>query len=96
MKRRPKELQKNIKEVVDFYMQSVVNYQNEIREGLEYYLSCMSVSTIDDYLETVRNRTQLKISDEEIKKVFQKFYGDGVFDDYKLDFIKAVIRKAQQ
>ena len=96
MSKISKETQKKIQEIVDFYMQSVTGYRDEIREGMEYYWSCMSECTVEDYLELVRNRTELKISDEEIKQVFRSFYGDGVFDDYKLDFIKAVIRKAQQ
>ena len=96
MNRRPKQLQKDIREIVDFYMLSVTDYHSEIRESLEYSWSCMSAGTIEDYLEIVRDRTELKISDDEIKQVFRSFYGDGVFDDYKLGFIKAVIRKAQE
>ena len=96
MNRRPKELQKNIREIVDFYMQSVTDYRDEIREGMEYYWSCMSAGTIEDYLEVVRSRRDLSISDDEIRQVFRSFYGDGVFDDYKLEFIKAVLLKAKE
>jgi hypothetical protein len=96
MNRRPKQLQKDIREIVDFYMLSVTDYHSEIREMLEYAWSCMSAGTIEDYLELIKDRSELKISDDEIKQVFRNFYGDGVFDDYKLGFIKAVIRKAQE
>ena len=96
MNRRPKELQKKIRMIVDFYMQSVTDYQDEIREGMEYYWSCMSAGTIEDYLELVQSRRNLSISDDEIRQVFRSFYGDGVFDDYKLEFIKAVLLKAKE
>jgi hypothetical protein len=97
MNRRPKELQKNIREIVDFYMLSVTDYQDEIRDGMEYYWSCMSAGTIEDYLELVRSRRNLSISNAEIEQVFRSFYGeDGVFDEYKLEFIKAVLLKAKE
>ena len=96
MDRRPKQLQKDIREIVDFYMQSVTDYHSEIREGMEYYWSCMSAGTIEDYLEIVRSRRDLKISDEEIEQVFRGYYREGVFDDYKLEFIKAVLLKAKE
>jgi hypothetical protein len=97
MNRRPKQLQKDIREIVDFYMLSVTDYQDEIRDGMEYYWSCMSAGTIEDYLELVRSRRNLSISDAEIEQVFRSFYGeDGVFDEYKLEFIKAVVRKAKE
>ncbi len=48
--------EKNIKEIVDFYMQFVTKYQEEVEECYEYFWRCMSDGTIEDYLEIVRNR----------------------------------------
>ena len=56
MKRFPKENQEKVVEIVDFYMQYVTDEHYMIREMLEYAWNCMSKWTIDDYLETVRER----------------------------------------
>jgi hypothetical protein len=97
MNRRPKQLQKDIREIVDFYMLSVTDYHSEIRESLEYSWSCMSAGTIEDYLDLVRSRVNLDLNDQQIKAIFVRFYGeDAVFDDYKLDFLKEILRVAKQ
>ena len=51
-----KQQEKDIEEIVDFYMQFVTNYQEEVRECYEYFWKCMSDGTIEDYLETVQER----------------------------------------
>ena len=51
-----KQQEKNIEEIVDFYMQYVTDFHSEIRESLEYSWKCMSDGTIEDYLETVQER----------------------------------------
>lgn len=56
MKKRSKQIQDQIKEIVDFYMGYVTDYENEIRESLEYSWNCMNDWTIKDYLESVNER----------------------------------------
>ena len=51
-----KQQEKDMKEIVDFYMQFVTNYQEEVRECYEYFWKCMSDGTIEDYVEIVRER----------------------------------------
>jgi hypothetical protein len=48
------QMEKDIQEIVDFYMQYVTGEHRSIREGLEYYWKCMSDYTIEDYLEVAR------------------------------------------
>lgn len=93
--RRPKDIQLMIDEIVDFYMRFVVAHQPEIREHLEYSWSCMSRGTIEDYLETVRERRPVNLTDQEIEQIFRKHYGGGKFEAVKLDFIKDLLREAQ-
>ena len=48
--------EKDIKEIVDFYMQYVTDFHSEIEECMKYSWDCMSDGTIEDYLEIVRER----------------------------------------
>jgi predicted DNA-binding protein len=48
--------EKDIQEIVDYYMQFVTGEYHSIRESIEYYWQCMSDYTIEDYLEIVRQR----------------------------------------
>ena len=48
--------EKDIQEIVDYYMTFVTGEHYSIKEGLEYFWKCMSDYTIEDYLETVRER----------------------------------------
>jgi hypothetical protein len=50
------QMEKNIQEIVDFYMQFVTQYQEEVRDYYEYFWRCMSDGSIEDYLEIVRRR----------------------------------------
>ena len=93
--RRPASVQQMIDEIVNFYMQFVTAHHSEIRESLEYSWSCMSLGTIEDYLETVRERRPVKLTDLEIETIFRKHYGSGNFESVKLDFIKDILREAQ-
>lgn len=93
--RRSKKTQHMIDEIVDFYMRFVVAHQPEIRNHLEYSWSCMSQGTIEDYLETVRERRPVNLTEKEIEQVFKKYYGDSKFDVIKLEFIQELLRKAQ-
>lgn len=93
--RRPSDIQRMIDEIVDFYMRFVVAHQPEIREHLEYSWSCMSRGTIEDYLETVRERRPVNLTEREIEQVFRRHYGDGKFDAIKLEFIQDLLREAQ-
>lgn len=93
--RRPSDIQRMIDEIVDFYMRFVVAHQPEIREHLEYSWGCMSRGTIEDYLETVRERRPVNLTDKEIEQVFRRHYGDGKFDAIKLEFIQDLLREAQ-
>ena len=52
------QMEKDIEEIVDFYMQFVTKYQEEVRECYEYFWRCMSDGTIEDYLEIVRERKE--------------------------------------
>jgi hypothetical protein len=59
MKRHRKfseQMEKDIQEIVDYYMQFVTSEHFSIRESLEYFWKCMSDGTIEDYLEIVRER----------------------------------------
>jgi hypothetical protein len=49
-----KQQEKDMKEIVDFYMQYVTGEHYSIRESLEYFWKCMSDYTIEDYLEVAR------------------------------------------
>ena len=49
-----KQQEKDMKEIVDFYMQYVTGEHFSIRESLEYFWKCMSDYTIEDYLEVAR------------------------------------------
>jgi hypothetical protein len=48
--------EKDIQEIVDYYMQFVTGEYHSIRESIEYYWRCMSDYSIEDYLEIVRKR----------------------------------------
>jgi hypothetical protein len=48
--------EKDIQEIVEYYMQFVTGEYHSIRESIEYYWQCMSDYTIEDYLEIVRQR----------------------------------------
>jgi hypothetical protein len=50
--------EKDIQEIVDYYMQFVTGEYHSIRESIEYYWRCMSDYTIEDYLEIVRKRKE--------------------------------------
>lgn len=50
------QMEKDIQEIVDFYMQFVTGEHFSIRESLEYFWKCMNDYTIEDYLKTVRER----------------------------------------
>jgi hypothetical protein len=50
------QMEKDIQEIVDFYMQFVTGEHFSIRESLEYFWKCMNEYTIEDYLKTVRER----------------------------------------
>jgi len=49
-----KQQEKDMKEIVDYYMQFVTGEHFSIRESLEYFWKCMSDYTIEDYLEVAR------------------------------------------
>jgi hypothetical protein len=51
-----KQQEKDMKEIVDYYMQFVTGEKFSIRESLEYFWKCMSDYTIEDYVEIVRER----------------------------------------
>jgi hypothetical protein len=51
-----KQQEKDIQEIVEYYMQFVTGEYHSIRESIEYYWQCMSDYTIEDYLEIVRQR----------------------------------------
>ena len=55
-----KQMEKDIQEIVDFYMQFVTGEHFSIRESLEYFWKCMNDYTIEDYLKTVRERKASK------------------------------------
>ena len=67
MKRRKftKQQEKDMKEIVDFYMQYVTGEHYSIKESLEYFWKCMSDYTIEDYVEIVRER---KAKENELSK----------------------------
>jgi hypothetical protein len=48
--------EKDIQEIVDYYMTFVAGEYHLIRESIDYYWRCMSDYTIEDYLEIVRER----------------------------------------
>jgi hypothetical protein len=48
--------EKDIQEIVEYYMQFVTGEYHSIRESIEYFWRCMSDYTIEDYLELVRQR----------------------------------------
>ena len=48
--------EKDIQEITDYYMQFVTSEYHTIRECIEYFWLCMSDYTIEDYLQTVRER----------------------------------------
>jgi hypothetical protein len=48
--------EKDIQEIVEYYMQFVTGEYHSIRESIEYFWRCMSDYTIEDYLEIVRQR----------------------------------------
>jgi hypothetical protein len=48
--------EKDIEEIVEYYMQFVTGEYHSIRESVEYFWRCMSDYTIEDYLELVRQR----------------------------------------
>ena len=50
------QMEKDIQEIVDFYMQFVTGEHFSIRESLEYSWKCMNDYTIEDYLKIVRER----------------------------------------
>jgi hypothetical protein len=54
------QMEKDIQEIVDFYMQFVTGEHFSIRESLEYFWKCMNDYTIEDYLKTVRERKASK------------------------------------
>jgi hypothetical protein len=63
MKRHRKlseQMEKNIQEIVDFYMQFVTQYQEPVKDYYEYYWRCMSDGSIEDHLQTVRKRKASK------------------------------------
>ena len=60
-----KQQEKDIEEIVDFYMQYVTGEHDSIRESLEYSWKCMSDGTIEDYLEIVREE---KAKENELSK----------------------------
>lgn len=93
--RRPKEVQKMIDEIVAFYMRYVTAFRNEIEESLEYSWSCMSKETIEDYLDTVRERRPIALTEKEIELVFRRHYGGGNFDALKLEFVQDLLREAE-
>jgi hypothetical protein len=51
-----KQQEKDMQEIVDFYMQYVTGEHYSIRESLEYFWKCMSDYTIEDYAEIVREK----------------------------------------
>jgi hypothetical protein len=55
-----KQQEKDMKEIVDYYMQFVTGEKFSIRESLEYFWKCMSDYTIEDYVEIVRERKAQK------------------------------------
>ena len=55
-----KQQEKDMKEIVDYYMQFVTGEKFSIRESLEYFWKCMSDYTIEDYVEIVRERKEQK------------------------------------
>jgi predicted DNA-binding protein len=50
--------EKDIQEIVDYYMRFVTGEYHSIRESIEYYWQCMSDYSIEDYLEIVRKRKE--------------------------------------
>jgi hypothetical protein len=50
------QMEKDIQEIVDYYMQFVTGEYHTIKESMEYFWKCMSDYTIEDYLQTVRER----------------------------------------
>jgi len=55
-----KQQEKDMKEIVDYYMKFVTGEKYSIRESLEYFWKCMSDYTIEDYVEIVRERKAQK------------------------------------
>jgi hypothetical protein len=51
-----KQMQQNVKEIVDYYMQFVTGEHHSIRESFVYFWKCMSNTTIEDYVEDIRGR----------------------------------------
>ena len=51
-----KQQEKDMKEIIDYYMQFVIDEHYSIRESLEYFWKCMSDYTIEDYVEIVHER----------------------------------------
>lgn len=54
------QMEKDIQEITDFYMNYVTGEYHTIRESIEYFWKCMSDYTIEDYLQTVRERKAQK------------------------------------
>ena len=50
------QMEKDVQEIVDFYMQFVTGEHHSIKEYLEYFWKCMNDYTIENYLQTVRER----------------------------------------
>lgn len=48
--------EKDIEEIVEFYLRYVTDFKNEFAEHLEYFWRCMSDGSIEDYAEIVRER----------------------------------------
>ncbi len=93
--RRPKDVQTMIDEIVGFYMTFVTHHRGVIQESLEYFWSCMSRGSIEDYLESVRDERQVNLTEQQIREIFRKHYGGGNFESVKLEFVKDLLRHAQ-
>lgn len=55
-RRMTRQMQQNVKEIVDYYMQFVTGEHHSIRESFEYFWKCMSKTTIEDYAEDIRGK----------------------------------------
>lgn len=68
---RKGEARELIPKIVDYYMNFVVGHEHEFREFLNYYWSCMSTGTLDDYGEMVDKAYNIDLANE-IKEMRQE------------------------
>ena len=82
------QMEKDIQEIVDFYMQFVTGEYHSIRESLEYFWKCMNDYTIEDYLQTVREqKARMKAFPQRVSNEYQVEHGMDLRDYFASQII---------